>query len=511
MTFSAQDLRQLSDSGISKEKVLAQIEFFKTGFPFITLVRPCTMGDGLLTIDPQQFDSLIVLFNQAASRGRVMKFVPASGAATRMFHSLTTVCNQYEQFREFLISETTDDPDVNACLDFIQNIDKFAFHEDIRNLKQLVNEKRYDEIMRLTLTESGPNYSALPKALIKFHRYPDHSRTALEEHLVEALSYARDAQQTARIHFTISSEHRDLCNALIQSVLPRYEKTNGKLEITFSEQKKSTDTIAVDMQDKPVRSEDGNLYFRPAGHGALLENLNDLNGDIVFIKNIDNVVPDRLKETTYLYKKLLGGYLIQLQNQVFHYLQKISEDNLSETEINDAFIFSKKKLSIAFPTNFDKLPAIKQTEILFDKLDRPIRICGMVKNQGEPGGGPFWIREKNGAVSLQIVEKTQIDVKSDEQKRIMESSTHFNPVDLVCGVRDYKGENFDLRQFADPETGFISIKSKDGKPIKAMELPGLWNGAMAYWNTIFVEVPLITFNPVKTVNDLLRPEHQQKP
>lgn len=508
MTFSAQDLRQLSESGISKEKVLSQIEFFRTGFPFIALVRPCTLGDGLLTIDPHQFDSLIVLFNQAASRGRVMKFVPASGAATRMFHSLTTVYNQYEQFRESLINERTDDPDVNACLDFIHNIDKFAFHEDIRNLQQLVSEKRYNEILRLTLTETGLNYSALPKALIKFHRYPEHTRTALEEHLVEALSYARDAQLTARIHFTVSPEHRDLCNALIQSVLPRYEQTNGKLEITFSEQKKSTDTIAVDMQDEPVRGESGKLYFRPAGHGALLENLNNLNGDLVFIKNIDNVVPDRLKETTYLYKKLLGGYLIQLQNQVSHYLQKISQDHLSEIEINDAVIFSEKKLSIAFPANFDKLPAIKQTEILFDKLDRPIRICGMVKNQGEPGGGPFWIREKNGAVSLQIVEKTQIDVKSDEQKRIMESSTHFNPVDLVCGVRDYKGENFDLRQFADPETGFISIKSKDGKSIKAMELPGLWNGAMAHWITIFVEVPIMTFSPVKTVNDLLRPEHQ---
>lgn len=508
MRFTSHDLQRLSESGISKEQVLAQIESFRKGFPFINLVRPCTVGDGLTTIDSSEFDSLIALYEHAAAAGRLMKLVPASGAASRMFHSLSYVYHHYKQHSDSLIKEKTDHPDVKSCLEFIHNIEKFAFYDEIVNVKELIHSKQYDRILRAVLTESGLNYNALPKALIKFHRYLDHARTALEEHLVEALSYVKDNTLTSKIHFSLSPEHRIACDSLIHSVRNRYEINQNKLDITFSEQKKSTDTIAVDMQNEPVRDYDDKLLFRPAGHGALIENLNDLHGDIIFIKNVDNVVPDHLKESTYLYKKLLAGYLIQLQKQVFYYLQKISQNVLHEPEITAACHFAQNRLSLGFPSNFNDLHEVERIRILFDKLDRPLRVCGMVRNQDEPGGGPFWVLDKDETLSLQIVEKTQIDVQSDKQKTILKASTHFNPVDLVCGVRDYKNENFDLRQFADNETGLITIKSKNGKPIKAMELPGLWNGAMAHWITVFVEVPLITFNPVKTVNDLLRPEHQ---
>ena len=470
------------------------------------LARPCIIGDGIKVIDNEQFDALITLFDRAALNGRVMKFVPASGAASRMFHSLSYVYHHYEQIKDSLIAEKADHPDVAACHNFLSHIKKFSFYEP--GVERYIINKQYIKVLEWVLTESGLNYDAMPKALVKFHKYPDHARTALEEHLVEALYYTKDVEGNARVHFTVSPEHREACNSSIQAVRTRYEKESWKLDIRFSEQKKSTDAVAVDLENIPVRDYDGKLVFRPAGHGALLENLNDLKADIIFLKNIDNVVPDHLKETTYLYKKLLGGYLIQLQTKVFHYLAEISQQTLKEKEINEAYIFANTELSISFPYNFGKLSATDRINILFDKLNRPIRVCGMVKNQGEPGGGPFWVTDKDGTLSLQIVEKAQIDLRSDGQKLILESSTHFNPVDLVCGVRDYSRKNFDLKIYSDQDTGFISIKSKNGKKIKAMELPGLWNGAMANWITVFVEVPLITFNPVKTVNDLLRSEHQ---
>lgn len=508
MKFSSDDLRQLSEFGIAKEKVLRQIESFKKGFPFIDLVRPCTPGDGLVTIDEPLLGPLIETFEQTASAGRVMKFVPASGAASRMFHSLSLVHNHYEEHRRALLQRDSNHPDVIACLEFIHRIKEFPFYDDIRDADELIRSKKFDELFKRVLSEEGLNYNTLPKALIKFHRYPDHTRTALEEHLAEALVYARDGQNLSRMHLTVSSEHRQAFENLINSVRPKYEMNRGKLEITYSEQKRSTNTIAVDMHNEPVRDKEGRLVFRPAGHGALLENLNDLNGDIIVLKNIDNVVPDHLKPETYLYKKTLIGYLAQLQKHTFYYLQRISQDDLHEQDVFEAVHFAKTHLHITFQAGFDDLREVDKVKALFDKLDRPIRVCGMVKNQDEPGGGPFRVRNKDGTSSLQIVEKSQIDMSASDQRRILESSTHFNPVDLVCGVRDYKGENFDLHRFADADTGFISTKSHNGKSIKAMELPGLWNGAMAYWNTIFVEVPLITFNPVKTVNDLLRPEHQ---
>lgn len=503
MRFSPDDLRQISELGISKEKVLRQIESFKSGFPFVNLDRPCTSGDGLIKIDETLHNPLIEAFEEAAYAGRVMKFVPASGAATRMFHSLTFVYQHFDQYRDALLHEKNDHADVIACLEFIRHIKEFPFYEDIPGADELIQSKKFDELFHCVL-----NYHSLPKALIKFHRYPDHSRTALEEHLAEALVYAKDGQNISRIHLTVSPEHRADFERMIHNVRPKYEGHLDKLDITYSEQKRSTDTVAVDLQNDPVRDLNGRLVFRPAGHGALIENLNDLNGDIIVLKNIDNVVPDRLKETTFLYKKILIGFLVQLQKHAFYFLQKIAQNDFREPDVSEAVDFAKSQLYISFPSGFDEWKEDEKVKTLFDKLDRPIRVCGMVKNLGEPGGGPFWVKDKDGTSSLQIVEKSQIDPDSPGQRKILESSTHFNPVDLVCGVRDYKGENFDLHPFVNSETGFISVKSYNGKLIKAMEMPGLWNGAMAYWNTVFVEVPLITFNPVKTVNDLLRQEHQ---
>ena len=508
MNFSPDDLRQLAELEISKDKVLHQIESFKKGFPFAVLDRPCAIGDGLVRLDELLHGPLLEFFEQASSLGRIMKFVPASGAATRMFHSLLFVYNHYEEHREALLRKQSDHPDLQACLEFIHEIKKFPFYEDIRDAADLIRSKMYDRLLQRVLTEEGLNYASLPKALVTFHRYSDHARTALEEHLAEALGYAKDGQNLSRIHLTVSSEHRKTFESLIGTVRSRYENKAARLEIGYSEQKRSTDTIAVNMQNEPIRDTDGRLVFRPAGHGALLENLNEINADIVVLKNIDNVVPDRLKPETYLYKKLLIGYLVQLQKHTFYYLQRISQNDLHDADVSEAVYFAQSQLHITFQPGFDGLRNDEKVKVLFDKLDRPIRVCGMVKNQGEPGGGPFWVKGKDGTASLQIVEKSQINTNSAGQKQILESSTHFNPVDLVCGLRDYKGVNFDLHRFADSETGFISTKSINGKLIKAMELPGLWNGSMAHWNTVFVEVPLTTFNPVKTVNDLLRPEHQ---
>jgi hypothetical protein len=358
------------------------------------------------------------------------------------------------------------------------------------------------------LTASGLNYTNLPKGLLLFHRYPDHCRTPLEEHLVEAATLVSDQSQVARLHFAVSPQHLDAMTDFVQHAQPRYEQNGTRYEVTWSTQKSSTDTIALTPGNQPFRDSNGDLLFRPAGHGALLENLYDLQGDLIAIKNIDNVVPDYRKESTYLSTQLLGGYLIDLQQQTFGHLEFLAAKQVDDTRLQQISAFAQDKLSVDLPNDFAQYPRDVQAEMLFSALHRPLRVCGVVPNTGEPGGGPFWVEQANGRVSAQIVEMSQVETAQVEQQAILSSSTHFNPVHLVCGVRDYRGRPFDLRQFVDPDTGFISQKSYEGKSLKAMELPGLWNGAMAHWNTVFVEVPLSSFNPVKTVLDLLRPEHQ---
>ena len=356
----------------------------------------------------------------------------------------------------------------------------------------------------------GLNYAHHPKGSIKFHHYPDSSRTALEEHLIEALNYAKDDNNIARIHFTISPEQSELVRAIIDRAKKQHKENGYSIDVTYSYQKPSTDTIAVTINNKPFTDKDGELVFRPAGHGALLENLNDLKGDIIFIKNIDNIVPDHLREETYRFKKILAGYLIELKSKIDSYLNQLEQTPVNDSLIPEILEFAANKLSIYFKSNFSSLSKEEKVKILFEKLNRPLRVCGMVKNEGHAGGGPFWVEEKDGSVSLQIVEKTQIDLEDESQRKILESSTHFNPVDLVCAVKDYRGKPFNLLKFTNPDSGLITVKSKEGKELKALELPGLWNGSMAKWITVFVEVPKITFNPVKEVNDLLWKEHQPK-
>lgn len=513
--FSQEDIAQINGKGIRMETIARQISHFVSGFPFIRLARPATAGDGIIKFSGTEIDRYVNHFETKSEEQRVVKFVPASGAASRMFKHLFEFRERYcpdEAGMKMFNSQ----PDFNSVHYFIHHLEQTAFYSDLceaavksgQDIAGLLSTHDYGAIIGYLLDENGLNYASLPKALLKFHKYPAGSRTAAEEHLVEAATYARDGSGTARIHFTISPEHREKFTALIEQVRPGYEsKYKVKLEVTYSIQKASTDTIAVDESNQPFRNPDGSLLFRPGGHGALISNLNELEADLVFIKNIDNIVPDHLKGTTYQYKKLLGGFLLAVKEEIHDCLQKLIQVSPTDDDLTAIASFATSKLLIDLPAGFSELAGGEKARMLYDMLNRPVRVCGMVKNEGEPGGGPFWVAGDNGNLTLQIVESSQIDMNDPGQKKIVSESTHFNPVDLVCSFRDFEGRTFDLADFIDENTGFISLKSSGGKTLKAQELPGLWNGAMAKWITLFAEVPIITFNPVKTVNDLLRREH----
>jgi hypothetical protein len=516
--FSQEDLQQMQTRGISPETVLSQIEIFRKGISFSKLLRPCTVNDGIYVLKESDLKRLNEAYSETSASGRAIKFVPASGAATRMVKSLLAVYNRYgeESIGQHHIKFEKGNPDDQAVLDTMRNLKRFAFFNDLKSrmakddldTETLLTQGQYQPILEYILTPKGLDIADLPKGLIPFHRYPDHHRTPFEEHIKEAETYTQDGLATVRLHFTIPDTHQSAIQEHIEKAKEHFRRADVDYNITFSTQKSSTDTIAVDMTNQPFRDADGRLEFRPGGHGALLENLKDIQGDIIFIKNIDNVVPDRLKPTTYTYKKALGGYLTELQGQIFRYLRRLSEDDKDQAFLKEVFEFIGQRLLVIPSNRLLRAPVEKKVEFLVSKLNRPLRVCGMVKNEGEPGGGPFWVEHPDGTPSMQIVESAQVDKSLTKQKEIWESSTHFNPVDLVCGVRDFTGKPFDLMKFRDPDTGFISVKSKEGRDLKALELPGLWNGAMAYWNTVFVEVPIITFNPVKTILDLLRKEHQ---
>ena len=517
--FTESDFREIEKRGIPLERIVEQIEIFRRGIPPVKLHRPATIDDGIIRIPETEQQHYREVYLQAAAEGRALKFVPASGAATRMMKTLVKVFNESRANNIHEVSQLAEEgeQDYQLLLRFLNNLPRFAFYNDLKTIlaqsgkpiETLLREGQFRDILAALLLPDGLNYANLPKGLIKFHDYPGGSRTPFEEHLVEAVYYTADKKGITRIHFTIAPEHEEMIKSYIASVLPRYETDDIRFDISYSFQKPSTDTIAVDLNNTPVRDAAGKLVFRPGGHGALLENLNDLQGDIVFIKNIDNVVPDRLKSPTYHYKMVLGGYLIHLQNRVFQYLHTLDEGVPPESALAEIFAFAREELYLDVPGDIRKKTSpSQQRDFLLTLLNRPIRVCGMVKNEGEPGGGPFWVASETNSLSLQIVESAQVDMNSEEQRHIWESSTHFNPVDLVCGVRDYCGKPFHLPDFTDPRSGFITIKSLNGKDIKALELPGLWNGAMANWITVFVEVPIITFNPVKTIFDLLRKEHQ---
>ncbi len=513
--FHDRDLEQIEARGITMEKAVSQVEALRRGLPHARLQRPCTVGDGITVIEKGELERLTDIYSQASLSGRTSKFVPASGVASRMFQALVSLRGRPELTQSSAEAERAG-PDHGPLIQFMTGIKRFAFYDDLKSvlgengldIAGLIAKGQYAEILEYLLTSRGLNYASLPKGLIKFHRYPDHCRTPIEEQLVEAAATIQDKNGFARVHFTVSPSHQEAVKAHVGEVRRCYEKARVTYEIKISTQKPSTDTLAVDLNNRPFRDRNGKLVFRPAGHGALLENLNDLGGDIVFIKNIDNVVPDRLKGETYIYKRALGGFLIELQKKIFGYLKDLSKAGMSERTLGEAFEFARFMLSIVPPDGIGRRSNEEKAKFLFAKLNRPLRVCGVVRALGEPGGGPFWVGQGDESTSVQIVESSQVDMESAEQRAVWVSSTHFNPVDFVCGVRDYLGVPFGLLNFSDPNSGFISIKSMDGKELKAVELPGLWNGGMAHWNTVFIEVPDITFNPVKTVFDLLKEEHR---
>ena len=510
--FTNKDIEQIKSRGSSLDEVENQITHFRKGFPFLKVLRPATIGDGIILLDKDKVSVAVKQFTEKVAEGlKPAKFVPASGAASRMFQSLFSfaeVADSNEKAAELLHEDK-----FKSVAQFFNQLANFAFYKKLLvSLDGRLTENgelMYCEIIDYLLSDKGLNYGFLPKGLLDFHNYLEGSRTPVEEHMIEGALYGADSRGNVKLHFTVSPEHLSLFTEKIARTAPSLEiKFGVKYDISFSEQKPFTDTIAVDPDNSPFRLNDGRLLFRPAGHGALLANLNEIDGDILFVKNIDNVVPDRLKEETVRYKMALALLLSDYQKRIFNYLRILETKIVSDQLMAEIIEFTEKELCIE-PVD-KQYDADESTLIhyLYRKLNRPIRICGMVKNEGEPGGGPFWAENTDGTVSLQVVESSQIDSKDLEQSEIARHSTHFNPVDLVCGVRNFKGKKFDLLKYRDPETGFISSKSKDGKILKAQELPGLWNGAMADWITLFVEVPIITFNPVKTINDLLRGEHQ---
>ena len=493
------DKEQLLAQGVNTSEVGEQIKRFQKGFPFAKLIKSAKVSEGIISLNVTQKKELRSLYEQRGKAKKKVKFTPASGAATRMFKGLfeyLSAVNQYQGKENEMLPPTAE------VAHFLNHLSQFPFYETLKAglLEKGIFEEAPAEVIKELLQEKGLNYGQLPKGLINFHAYPEGVRTPVEEHLVEGCLYAADDQGRVHIHFTISVHHRDAFNRLLNEVRKSYEKAYGKIiEISLSEQKKATDIIAVDLKNNPFRKDDGSLLFRPAGHGALLENLNEIDADLIFIKNIDNISIDRYPSATIEHKKILGGKLIEVQAKVFSLLKEL-ETTCSEQRLIGMNQWVRKELGFDSSVDLDR-------GALWDHLNRPIRVCGMVKNEGEPGGGPFWTATDKGT-SLQIVEGAQVNFNIMEQKQIFESATHFNPVDIVCGVKNYKNEKFNLLEFRDLSSGIITQKSQGGRDLKAQELPGLWNGAMSYWHTVFVEVPLSTFNPVKTINDLLKPAHQ---
>lgn len=507
--LSQSDLLELKDRGITQAQIEQQLNQFKQGFPILNIIKASTIKDGIKALTSKDIEEHIKVYEDSAAVKKV-KFTPASGAASRMFKKLYEVIDNYKGTEEDYLNIMSD-RDFQSINYTCNNIKNFAFYSDlVQNIESrgvsidnISKNKDFPFLLKSLLGTEGLNYGNLPKGLLKFHRTSNGENTPTHEHLIEGVLYATTGNEVF-IHFTVSSAHINLFKQHINTIKPIIEEVNKvKFDISYSIQKLSTDTIAVDINNEPVRDNNNNLIFRPGGHGALIYNLNDIDADIIFIKNIDNIIQNRLIDDTVKYKKALAGILLSIRKKVSEYYHNLNTD-LPNSLIDEIDEFVSTELCIIPPEGFDKWEKGDKIEYLKNKINRPIRVCGMVKNQGEPGGGPFWVKNIDGSISLQIVESSQF---SDEQKSIMHKSTHFNPVDLVCSTKDFNGKNYNLIEFVDNNTGFISSKSLNGKDIKALELPGLWNGAMANWNTIFAEVPASTFNPVKTLNDLLRAEH----
>lgn len=500
--FSEKDLAQITETGHDPDQIQSHLRLFASGAPFARLDRPCTIGDGIRTLSAGERQACLQANETCGTKKNRIKFVPASGAASRMFKKLITAFN-------------TGRPSADTAF-FFHHMRKFAFYKELEaslqeeklKFETLLANADYNPILRHLLTRDHLNYAGLPKGLIQFHAYDDGPRTAFEEHLVEAAGYAGCGDVRA-LHFTVPPDHRERFVAFLNKCRDKYETLyKTRFSVDFSLQAPRTDTIAVDMENQPFRLPDGRLLFRPGGHGALIHNLNDLDADIVLIKNIDNVAHESFVTDIIEWKNILCGFLILLQDQIFDFIRELNHSPPTGERITCISRFLKDEMDIRLPEDFQAADMEDQRERLIRLLDRPLRVCGMVKNTGAPGGGPFWTDIPGHGLSRQIVETAQINLADDHQKSILSRLTHFNPVDLVCGVKNFKGEPYDLQKYVDPGAVFISSKSENGRDLKALELPGLWNGAMAFWNTVFVEVPAITFNPVKEVTDLLGARHQ---
>lgn len=513
--YTKEDLKEFKHRHIKTEQIEAQLANFKKGFGKVHLAGPATLENGIRLIPAEEENYLIDLYDKASQKAEVIKMVPASGSATRMFKDLFQFMESYtgstEDFLEFMQNK-----DSNSMHEFFLHLNEFPFYARLKNqmwengkdLEKMLAKRMFREVLEYILTEKGLNYGNTPKGLVDFHVYRDFVRTAFDEHLVEAALYARNGKE-AKLHFTVSEEYMDRFKDRLKKVTKVFEKMfDVKYNVTFSIQKPSTDTVSIDKNGELVRDASGKLLFRPSGHGALIHNLNDLKADVIFIKNIDNVIPDRSKSDTVKYKKLLAGTLLEMQSKIFEQLDLLDKRGITEEQLDEIEAFIENNIGYKKPANLSFSNKKERVKFYHQLLDRPIRVCGMVKNEGEPGGGPFWVEEEDGSQRLMIIESAQIDLKDKEQKKIFDHSTHFNPVDIVCGTRDYNGKRFDLTEFIDSSQGFITTKSYKGREIQVQELPGLWNGAMAHWITLFVEVPLSTFTPVKTVFDLRRAEHR---
>ena len=502
-TFNKKDIAQIAETGHRLDQIESHLQQFKQGAPFARLDRPCTVGDGIRALSADERQACRKANETRGAQKKRIKFVPASGAATRMFKKLIAALNTRQSSSDTAF--------------FFNHIQKFAFYEDLKTslfqeslaLETLLAHADQEPILRHLLTRNHLNYAGLPKGLIKFHAYGRESRTAFEEHLVEAAGYAGCRDNTCALHFTVPPAHKERFISFFNEIRAGYEtRYKTSFSVDFSIQSAGTDTLALDMENQPFRLADGRLLFRPGGHGALIHNLNDLDADIVLIKNIDNVVHENYIADIIEWEKILCGYFISLQDQIFNFLSQLHHQPVTGPLIDQIAGFLTDEMDIALPENFQSADMKDQQKHLIRLLDRPLRVCGMVENTGAPGGGPFWTHIPGHGLSRQIVETAQINMDEAGQKSILNRLTHFNPVDLVCGVKNWKGKPFDLRKFVDHGAVFISSKSENGRDLKALELPGLWNGAMAFWNTVFVEVPAITFNPVKEVTDLLGPRHQ---
>ncbi len=512
--FSSEDFVQIYNRGISFETILKQLKNFEKGIAKSNLIRPATINDGILSLSEDQFQQKALFFDEQKDKFKIKKFVPASGAATRMYKFLTAFVNDFDIKKETINAYINRKNDKELAI-FIVGMEKFPFFETVdKKLREIYPdfetlERDYKNyyFIKLLLSPDYFNSANKPKAVLPFHLYKTHIANPIEEHFNECVHYA-SSKNVSNLHFTVSEIHQELFEKAVREVKEKIEKHSGiTINIGYSYQNRSTDSITIDAENKLVKDKNGDLIFRPGGHGALIENLNNLDSDLIFIKNIDNVIQNHIDKIT-LYKKALAGVLIEVQQKVFECLDSIDRHEIKEEQLEDILVFAKEKLNIKMSDDFNKFTFENKINKIKEILNRPIRVCGMVKNEGEPGGGPFWVMNDQGNASLQIVETSQVDLANKKQLAILTESTHFNPVDLVCSIKNYKSENFNLLNFVDQNAGFIVEKSVEGKTVRSYELPGLWNGSMANWLTVFVAVPLITFNPVKTVNDLLKAAHQ---